>query len=211
MPPSLTVKGPAERASRFNAALITPRGDIKSVATLDFANCISLNSQQIKEPSGRSFTIACNADRPGGDLATKPLGCSGDCITWCDRTNSCLAAVYHDGQCWLKETLSTASTRTNCQVAVLSSKIPISMSTKKTTSISTQKTTSIATQKTSSVSGVTTSPVSAVTATTSTSTNDSAIINSKVYLIHQSAKEFLLKSERLTKAAFCKAYNLAFI
>ncbi|EHK47189.1 hypothetical protein TRIATDRAFT_90791 [Trichoderma atroviride IMI 206040] len=59
------IKGASGKGFTVQCGTDHPRGDIKSVATLDFANCISLNSQQIKEPSGRSFTIACNADRPG--------------------------------------------------------------------------------------------------------------------------------------------------
>ncbi|KAL7781898.1 hypothetical protein V8C43DRAFT_319451 [Trichoderma afarasin] len=73
-----------------------PHGDITSVLTLDFPNCINLcdktqgpSTQQIKEPSGRNFTIACDTDYPGGDLTNKLLNSFGDCIAWCDEITGC--------------------------------------------------------------------------------------------------------------------------
>ncbi|PKK43730.1 hypothetical protein CI102_12953, partial [Trichoderma harzianum] len=66
------------------------------------ALCPGPSTQQIKEPSGRSFTIACDTDYPGGDLTNKLLNSFGDCIAWCDEITGCQAAIYHDGRCWLK-------------------------------------------------------------------------------------------------------------
>ncbi|GFP60250.1 hypothetical protein TASIC1_0017001200 [Trichoderma asperellum] len=136
-----------------------PHGDIGSVPTLDFPNCIKLcdetsgciaaswrfgdcylkkslkpaisnswvdtavlssllnapalcpsqNGKQITETSGRSFTVACNTDRPRGDMASKPLANFNDCISWCDETSGCIAAAYRDGHCWLKNQLMPSS------------------------------------------------------------------------------------------------------
>lgn len=139
--------------------------------------CPSQNGKQIKEASGRSFTVACNVDRAGGDMASKKLNNFNSCIIWCDQTNGCLAAVYHDGQCWLKKTLSTSSARANAQIAVLSSKLPqtsTSTSTRKTTSTSTQKTTSTSTQKTTSTSTQKTTSTSTQASSTLTSVSTSS-------------------------------------
>ncbi|KAL7947036.1 hypothetical protein V8C42DRAFT_364270 [Trichoderma barbatum] len=143
--------------------------------------CPSQNGKQIKESSGRSFTIACNVDRAGGDMASKKLNNFNSCITWCDQTSGCVAAAYHDGECWLKKTLSTSSARANGQIAVLSSKLPqtsthaSSTTTKKTTSTSTAKTTSTSTTKTtSSISKASSTPTSSQSSQTSTSAATSA-------------------------------------
>ncbi|PTB41827.1 hypothetical protein M441DRAFT_46936 [Trichoderma asperellum CBS 433.97] len=170
--------------NKLTAASICTNSQIAVLSSLSSppALCPFQNGKQIKESSGKSFTIACNTDRPGNDLATKFLDNFNDCITWCDQTSGCVAAVYRNGQCWLKKTLSTSSTRMDCQVAVLSSKLP-QTSTAKTsihsTTTSTQKTTSttkIVTSSsikvtTSSRTGVTTSSTTGVATTTSTSTS----------------------------------------
>ncbi|PKK50492.1 hypothetical protein CI102_5673 [Trichoderma harzianum] len=141
--------------------------------------CPSQNGKQVKEPSGRSFTIACNVDRAGGDMASKKLNNFNSCITWCDQTSGCVAAAYHDGECWLKKTLSKTSTRANGQIAVLSSKLPqtsthtTSTSTKKTTSTSTKKTTSTSTTKSTSVSTQKTTSSTTKASSTSTSSQSS--------------------------------------
>lgn len=85
------------------------------------ALCPGPIGQQIIEQSGRSFTIACDTDYPGGDLTNKLLNSFGDCIAWCDKTTGCQAAIYHDGRCWLKKKLMTSSKHTTSQAAVLSS------------------------------------------------------------------------------------------
>ncbi|KAK0755663.1 hypothetical protein N5P37_011788, partial [Trichoderma harzianum] len=121
-------KHPTSQAAVLSSLLNTP------------ALCPNQNGKQVKEPSGRSYTISCNTDRPGGDMASKMLRTFGDCITWCDETNGCVAAAYHDGQCWLKKTLMGSSASANRQVAVLSSKLPQTLA--HTTSSSTKKTTS---------------------------------------------------------------------
>ncbi|KAK1241927.1 hypothetical protein MKX07_007750 [Trichoderma sp. CBMAI-0711] len=151
----------------------TPRTN-SQVAVLDSALspppslCPSQNGKQIKESTGRSFTVACNVDRPGGDLASMKLHSFSSCVAWCDQTSGCLAASYHDGMCWLKKTLNKSATRANGQVAVLSSKLP--QTSTKVTSTSTKKTTtSTSTKKTTT----TTTSSSTKTTTTSTSTSKS--------------------------------------
>ncbi|KAL9487760.1 hypothetical protein ACSS6W_000037 [Trichoderma asperelloides] len=119
-----------------------PHGDIGSVPTLDFPNCIKLcdetsgciaaswrfgdcylkrslkpaisnswvdtavlssllnapalcpsqNGKQITETSGRSFTVACNTDRPRGDMASKPLTNFNDCISCVSDSSAQTAA-----------------------------------------------------------------------------------------------------------------------
>ncbi|KAL6859497.1 hypothetical protein J3F83DRAFT_763284 [Trichoderma novae-zelandiae] len=152
--------------------------------------CPSQNGKQTKEPSGRSFTVACNVDRPGGDLASMKLHSFSSCVTWCDQTGGCVAASYHEGQCWLKKTLSKATTRVDGQVAVLSSKLPqtstkvTSTSTKKTTTSSTTKkttTSSTSTLKTTSSTTTTTTKASSTSTsaqTSQTSTSASASVSS---------------------------------
>lgn len=155
--------------------------------------CPSQNGKQIKEPSDRSFTIACNVDRPGGDLASAKLDNFNSCIAWCDETNGCIAAAYHDGRCWLKKTLLTSYAHINGQIAVLSSKLPqtsthttststhtTSRSTKKTTSTTTKSsststpTTSTSTQHTTSTSTQKTATTTMTSESTSTSASVSA-------------------------------------
>ncbi|KAL7815568.1 hypothetical protein V8C26DRAFT_126624 [Trichoderma gracile] len=160
----------------------TPRTN-SQVAVLDSALspppsfCPSQNGKQIKESTGRSFTVACNVDRPGGDLASKSLHSFSACVTWCDQTSGCLAAAYHDGVCWLKKTLNKSTTRANGQVAVLSSKLP--QTSTKVTSTSTKKTTtSTSTKKTTTTSSstkkTTTTSTSSTLKTTSTTTKASS-------------------------------------
>ncbi|KAH8125020.1 hypothetical protein LI328DRAFT_167882 [Trichoderma asperelloides] len=170
--------------NKLTAASIRTNSQVAVLSSLSSppALCPIQNGKQIKESSGRSFTIACNTDRPGNDLETKVLDNFNDCIAWCDQTSGCVAAVYRNGQCWLKKALSTSSTRMNCQVAVLSSKLP-QTSTAKTsthsTTASTRKTTSTTKIVTSSSiqvttslrTGVTTSSTTRAATTTSTSTS----------------------------------------
>ncbi|KAK4059824.1 uncharacterized protein Triagg1_10982 [Trichoderma aggressivum f. europaeum] len=125
------------------------------------AICPNQNGKQVKESSGRSYTISCNTDRPGGDMASKMLRTFGDCITWCDQTNGCVAAAYHDGKCWLKKTLMGSSTSANRQVAVLSSKLP--QTTVHTTSSSTRKVTSTTLRSASASKSISTSSGSSKT------------------------------------------------
>ncbi|UKZ78866.1 hypothetical protein TrVFT333_006612 [Trichoderma virens FT-333] len=138
--------------------------------------CPSQNGKQIKEPSGRSFTVACNLDRAGGDMASKKLNNFNSCLTWCDQTSGCIAAAYHDGECWLKKTLSTSSPRANGQIAVLSSKLP--QTSTHTTSTSTRKTTSTSTTKTTSTSTTKTTSSTTTASTTSTSPQSSQVSTS---------------------------------
>ncbi|KAL7809403.1 hypothetical protein V8C44DRAFT_334402 [Trichoderma aethiopicum] len=164
----------------------TPR-TYSQVAVLDSALspppslCPSQNGKQIKEASGRSFTVACNVDRPAGDLASMKLHSFSSCVAWCDQTSGCLAASYHDGMCWLKKTLNKSTTRANGQVAVLSSKLPqtstkaTSTSTKKTTTSTSSKktttTTSSSTLKTTTMSTSTLKTTSTTSKASSTSTS----------------------------------------
>ncbi|EHK20568.1 uncharacterized protein TRIVIDRAFT_223885 [Trichoderma virens Gv29-8] len=138
--------------------------------------CPGQNGKQIKEPSGRSFTVACNVDRAGADMASKKLNNFNSCITWCDQTSGCIAAAYHDGECWLKKTLSPSSPRANGQIAVLSSKLP--QTSTHTTSTSTRKTTSTSTTKTTSTSTTKTTSSTTTASTTSTSPQSSQVSTS---------------------------------
>lgn len=99
-------------------------------------------------------------------MASKMLRTFGDCITWCDETNGCVAAAYHDGKCWLKKTLMGSSTSANRQVAVLSSKLP--QTTTHTRSSSTQKTTSTTLRSASASNSISTGSGSSGTTSAST-------------------------------------------
>ncbi|RFU77285.1 hypothetical protein TARUN_4961 [Trichoderma arundinaceum] len=160
--------------SRLAASSTRPHSQVavlNSALSPPSSLCPSQNGKQVKEPSGRSYTVACNVDRPGGDLISMKLDSFSSCISWCDQISGCAAAAYHDGQCWLKKTLTSSSAHTNGQVAVLSSKLPqtsthtTSTTTKKTTS-TTIKSTSLSTQKTSTITKSTSASTQSTTSTT---------------------------------------------
>ncbi|KAH6607652.1 hypothetical protein Trco_003965 [Trichoderma cornu-damae] len=199
-PSGQQIKETSGRTFTVSCSADRPGGDLTNKLLAEFGNCVAWcdeNGKQVKEPSGRSFTIACNVDRPGGDLASKSLDNFSSCIAWCDQTKGCVAAAYHDGQCWLKKTLSTSSARANGQVAVLSSKLP--QTSAHTASTSTKKTTSTIVKTTSPSIKMTTT--SSTTQKTTSTTVKSPSTSAGVSINTQSTQIFTSVTAAATSSA----------
>ncbi|KAI7223962.1 hypothetical protein KC333_g117 [Hortaea werneckii] len=58
--------------------------------------------------SGRTYTVECNTDHQGGDLASVHADSLLACIEFCDSTNGCVDVSLSGSACYMKSVLGRA-------------------------------------------------------------------------------------------------------
>ncbi|EMF13501.1 uncharacterized protein SEPMUDRAFT_64456, partial [Sphaerulina musiva SO2202] len=114
------------------------------------------------------YTIECGTDRSGGDLSAAPASSFSGCIPICKATAGCVGFSYvggsNAGTCYLKSSITTASSNSNVDTAVMLSG-GSSSSSSVASSTSSSSTSAVALSTSSSTSTIVPSTSSSSTST----------------------------------------------